>query len=142
VQPTPFRAKLQEPAVPGDPRPNQTSEPLPTYSAYSIDGDVTAPMVYVNPGSRDDYEQVDRLGISMKGANRHCPLRRSRARRQAQGCGSPKVAAERCWSVQESRSITWSLQLSEKRSLLPTTARPPAANSTAAQIGVSQVIGK
>jgi hypothetical protein len=87
LQPTPFRAKLQEPAVPGDPRPNQTSEPLPTYSAYSIDGDVTAPMVSVNPGSRDDYEQVDRLGISMKGANRHCPLRRSRARRQAQGCG-------------------------------------------------------
>jgi N-acetylated-alpha-linked acidic dipeptidase len=68
LQPTQFRAKLQEPAVPGDPTSNQTSEQLPTYNAYSIDGDVTAPLVYVNYGSRDDYEQLDRLGISVKGA--------------------------------------------------------------------------
>jgi N-acetylated-alpha-linked acidic dipeptidase len=68
VQPTEFRAKLEEPAVPGDPTSNQTAEQLPTYNAYSIDGDVTAPLVYVNYGSRDDYEQLDRLGISVKGA--------------------------------------------------------------------------
>ncbi len=68
VQPTQFRARLQEPAVPGDPTSNQTSEQLPTYNAYSIDGDVTAPLVYVNYGSREDYEQLDRLGISVKGA--------------------------------------------------------------------------
>jgi N-acetylated-alpha-linked acidic dipeptidase len=68
VQPTQFRAKLQEPAIPGDPTSNQASEQLPTYNAYSIDGDVTAPLVYVNYGSRDDYEQLDRLGISVKGA--------------------------------------------------------------------------
>jgi N-acetylated-alpha-linked acidic dipeptidase len=68
VQPTQFRAKLQEPAIPGDPTSNQTSEQLPTYNAYSIDGDVKAPLVYVNYGSRDDYEQLDRLGISVKGA--------------------------------------------------------------------------
>ncbi len=68
VQPTQFRAKLQEPAIPGDPTSNQTSEQLPTYNAYSIDGDVNAPLVYVNYGSRDDYEQLDRLGISVKGA--------------------------------------------------------------------------
>jgi N-acetylated-alpha-linked acidic dipeptidase len=68
VQPTEFRAKLQEPPVPGDPTSNQTAEQLPTYNAYSIDGDVTAPLVYVNYGSRDDYEQLDRLGISVKGA--------------------------------------------------------------------------
>ena len=61
VQPTEFRAKLQEPPVPGDPTSNQTAEQLPTYNAYSIDGDVTAPLVYVNYGSRDDYEQLDRL---------------------------------------------------------------------------------
>ena len=43
-------------------------EQLPTYNAYSIDGDVTAPLVYVNYGNREDYEQLDRLGISVKGA--------------------------------------------------------------------------
>ncbi len=68
VQPTQFRAKLQEPAIPGDPTSNQIAEQLPTYNAYSIDGDVTAPLVYVNYGSREDYEELDRLGISVKGA--------------------------------------------------------------------------
>jgi N-acetylated-alpha-linked acidic dipeptidase len=68
IEPAKFRAKLQEPAVPGDPTSNQVAEQLPTYNAYSIDGDVTAPLVYVNYGSREDYEQLDRLGISVKGA--------------------------------------------------------------------------
>ena len=68
IEPTKFRAKLQEPAVPGDPTSDQIGEQLPTYNAYSIDGDVTAPLVYVNYGNREDYEQLDRLGISVKGA--------------------------------------------------------------------------
>jgi N-acetylated-alpha-linked acidic dipeptidase len=68
IEPTKFKAKLQEPPVPGDPTSNQTVEQLPTYNAYSIDGDVTAPLVYVNYGNREDYEQLDRLGISVKGA--------------------------------------------------------------------------
>ena len=29
---------------------------------------MTAPLVYVNYGSREDYEELDRLGISVKGA--------------------------------------------------------------------------
>jgi len=68
VEPTQFKAKLQEPAVAVDPTSNQVAEQLPTYNAYSIDGDVTAPLVYVNYGDREDYEQLDRLGISVKGA--------------------------------------------------------------------------
>ena len=68
LKPTQFRAKLEEPPVPGDPTSGQTSEQLPTYNAYSADGDVTAPLVYVNYGNREDYEQLDRLGISVKGA--------------------------------------------------------------------------
>jgi len=68
LQPTRFRAKLQEPALAGDPTSSQTAEQLPTYNAYSADGDVTAPLIYVNFGNRDDYEQLDRLGISVKGA--------------------------------------------------------------------------
>src|SRR5450631_2351705 len=63
-----FVAKLQEPALKEDPTSNQQSEQLPTYNAYSIDGDVTAPLVYVNYGIPEDYEQLDRMGISVKGA--------------------------------------------------------------------------
>jgi N-acetylated-alpha-linked acidic dipeptidase len=63
-----FTAKLQEPPVPEDPTSNQTAEQLPTYNAYSIDGDVTAPLVYVNYGMPEDYEVLERRGISVKGA--------------------------------------------------------------------------
>jgi len=63
-----FTAKLQEPVVPEDPTSNQTSEQLPTYNSYSIDGDVTAPLVYVNFGVPADYEQLERMGVSVKGA--------------------------------------------------------------------------
>jgi len=62
-----FVAKLQEPVLPQDLTSNQQSEQLPTYNAYSIDGDVTAPLVYVNYGIPEDYEQLERLGISVKG---------------------------------------------------------------------------
>ena len=68
LEPVKFTARLQEPAVAGDPTSGQNAEQLPTYNAYSVDGDVTAPLVYVNYGVPEDYEQLDRLGISVKGA--------------------------------------------------------------------------
>lgn len=68
LEPKRFVAKLQEPPVAVDPTSNQQAEQLPAYNAYSIDGDVTAPLVYVNYGVPDDYEQLDRLGISVNGA--------------------------------------------------------------------------
>jgi N-acetylated-alpha-linked acidic dipeptidase len=68
VAPTHFTAKLMEPPVPGDPTSSQTSEQLPTYNVYSIDGDVTGPLVYVNYGIPADYEALARRGISVKGA--------------------------------------------------------------------------
>jgi len=68
VAPTRFVAKLQEPPVPGDPTSGQQNEQLPTYNAYSADGDVTSPLVYVNFGVPADYEQLERLGVSVKGA--------------------------------------------------------------------------
>ena len=67
VQPTQFRAKLQEPAVPGDPTSNQNSEQLPTYNAYSGDGDVTAPLVYVNYGCPKTTTFSTAYGIDVKG---------------------------------------------------------------------------
>src|SRR6184192_1223839 len=63
-----FVAKLQEPPLKQDPTSNQTSEQLPTYHVYSKDGDVTAPLVYVNYGVPEDYEQLERMGVSVKGA--------------------------------------------------------------------------
>ena len=68
VAPTRFRAALQEPALSADPTSGQRNEQLPTYNAYSIDGDVTAPLVYVNYGMPADYERLDRMGISVQGA--------------------------------------------------------------------------
>jgi N-acetylated-alpha-linked acidic dipeptidase len=68
VEPARYTAKLQEPPAAGDPTSNQQAEQLPTYNAYSIDGDVTAPLVYVNYGLPRDYEELDRLGVSVKGA--------------------------------------------------------------------------
>src|SRR5687767_8658580 len=68
VAPTRFVAKLEEPTVKEDPHSGQKSEQLPTYNAYSADGDVTAPLVYVNYGVPADYEELERRGISVKGA--------------------------------------------------------------------------
>lgn len=67
IAPKKFRALLQEAAFGVDPTSGQRNEQLPTYNAYSVDGDVTAPLVYVNYGIPEDYEQLERLGISVKG---------------------------------------------------------------------------
>src|SRR6266576_5715857 len=68
LEPTKFTAKLDEPVVPGDPTSAQKSEQLPSYNAYSRDGDVTAPLVFVNYGVVEDYEKLQREGVSVKGA--------------------------------------------------------------------------
>ncbi len=68
VTPTRYVATLQEPPVSGDPTSDQKSMQLPTYNAYSIDGDVTAPLVYVNYGLPSDYDRLASMGISVKGA--------------------------------------------------------------------------
>jgi N-acetylated-alpha-linked acidic dipeptidase len=68
VAPTTFKASLQETAIPGDPTSNQQSEQLPSYNAYSIDGDVTGPLVFVNYGVPADYDELEQRGISVKGA--------------------------------------------------------------------------
>jgi N-acetylated-alpha-linked acidic dipeptidase len=68
VAPTKYIAKLLEPPLAIDPTSGQKTEQLPTYNAYSTDGDVTAPLVYVNYGAPADYEQLAQLGVSVKGA--------------------------------------------------------------------------
>jgi N-acetylated-alpha-linked acidic dipeptidase len=67
VAPTKFTASLTETALPEDSTSGQKSEQLPTYNAYSIDGDVTGDLVYVNYGVPADYEELERQGIDVKG---------------------------------------------------------------------------
>ena len=68
VEPVRFVAKLEEPVLKEDPASSQRAEQLPTYNSYSGEGDVTAPLVYVNYGVPADYEELDRRGISVRGA--------------------------------------------------------------------------
>ena len=65
--PTPFQATLQEPPIPGDSSATATDPALPAYFAFQGDGDVTAPLVYVNYGMQEDYRTLERLGVSVKG---------------------------------------------------------------------------
>ena len=65
--PVKFTAKLAEPALKEDGTSSQISEQLPVYNAWSPDGDVTGELVYVNYGIPDDYEQLERIGIDVKG---------------------------------------------------------------------------
>lgn len=68
IAPTHYQAKLEEPTVPADPTSSQHRLQMPTYNVYSADGDVTAPLVYVNYGMREDYQQLKQMGISVRGA--------------------------------------------------------------------------
>ena len=63
----PFKAKLEESTLTEDKTSGQKSEQLPSYNAYSADGDVTAELVFVNRGIPADYEELDKLGIDVKG---------------------------------------------------------------------------
>lgn len=67
LEPKKFTAAMEEPRVIVDITSGQRADQLPTYNAYSIDGDVAAPLVYVNYGIPEDYEQLERMGISVKG---------------------------------------------------------------------------
>lgn len=66
VSPNKYQAKLKEPILSEDADSGDANQ-LPTYNAYSGDGDVTAPLVYVNYGVPADYEQLAKLGVDVKG---------------------------------------------------------------------------
>ncbi len=67
IAPTKFKAKLSEPALKEDATSKQLKEQLPTYNAWSADGDVTGELVFVNYGVPADYEELERMGIDVKG---------------------------------------------------------------------------
>ena len=66
---TPERIVLggQEPPIPGDATSADLSGALPPYVAFQGDGDVTAPLVYVNYGMPDDYAALARRGVDVRG---------------------------------------------------------------------------
>lgn len=68
LAPAKYVARLEEPVLKEDPGTQYKAEQLPGYNAFSGDGDVTGPLVYVNYGVPADYEELARRGISVKGA--------------------------------------------------------------------------
>jgi N-acetylated-alpha-linked acidic dipeptidase len=66
VSPVRLRLQNQEPPLPEDPFTSH-ADLLPGWNAYSGSGDVTAGVVYANYGRKEDFEELDRLGISVAG---------------------------------------------------------------------------
>ena len=66
VEPIQWSASLKEDAVADDPTSGQEDR-LPVYHSFSPDGEVTAEVVFVNQGLREDYEDLARRGIDVKG---------------------------------------------------------------------------
>lgn len=62
-----YTARLSEPPLKEDSTSGQTDEQLPPYNAYSVDGDVTGQLVYVNYGVPRDYEELERRGVDVRG---------------------------------------------------------------------------
>ncbi len=67
IAPTKYKAKLAEPAMKEDATSGQIKEQLPTYHGFSADGDVTGELVFVGYGVPSDYDELDKLGIDVKG---------------------------------------------------------------------------
>jgi N-acetylated-alpha-linked acidic dipeptidase len=67
TSPQKFTAKLEEPALKEDNTSGQKSEQLPIYNAYSANGDVSGPLVYANYGVPQDYVELARRGIDVRG---------------------------------------------------------------------------
>ena len=67
IAPTTFKAALREGPILGDATSQKTQGGLPPYNAFGADGDVTADLVYVNYGMPDDYQELARNGVDVKG---------------------------------------------------------------------------
>jgi N-acetylated-alpha-linked acidic dipeptidase len=67
LEPSSFVATLTEESVAEDPSTSQIDELLPTYNAFSTDGDVEGELVFVNYGRPEDYEILERNGIDVSG---------------------------------------------------------------------------
>lgn len=66
LEPVKYTAQLREPVITED-RNSSDSGQLPTFNAYSADGDVTGQLVYVNYGRPEDYDELARMKIDVRG---------------------------------------------------------------------------
>ena len=67
LEPEFFRATLEERIIESDSSTAMRDQVLPPYNAFSPDGDVVGNLVYVNYGTREDYETLDRYGVDVTG---------------------------------------------------------------------------
>lgn len=67
LEPEAYTAGLLEDVVDGDQSSAERDEVLPPYNAFSVDGDVTAQLVFVNYGIPEDYELLERYGVDVTG---------------------------------------------------------------------------
>lgn len=61
-----FEASLEEDVIDDDPSTGLENR-VPTFHGYSASGNVTAPFVYVNYGTYQDYQDLTDAGIELKG---------------------------------------------------------------------------
>lgn len=87
THPVRYTAKLREPVVKDDPDSGDVNQ-IPTFNAYSANGDVTAEVVYANYGLPEDYALLRSRGIETRG--KIVLVRYGRSFRGIK----PKVAAE------------------------------------------------
>lgn len=66
VSPRREKLLLKEPVLAED---SSSADPkiIPLFNGYSASGDVTAPLVYVNYGLPKDYEELEKIGVNVKG---------------------------------------------------------------------------
>jgi N-acetylated-alpha-linked acidic dipeptidase len=64
----PVNVDLYEPAVPGDPYSTNHAAIGKPYSGYSVDGDVTGPVIYANHATADDFATLESMGVSVRNA--------------------------------------------------------------------------
>ena len=67
IAPEKYKAKLTAVPVAGDTYTDQGDALLPSYNAFSADGDVTSELVFVNYGIPEDYDELEKLGVDVKG---------------------------------------------------------------------------
>ncbi|KAB5578650.1 hypothetical protein GE09DRAFT_557560 [Coniochaeta sp. 2T2.1] len=61
-----YEASLKEDVLKDDPTTGQENS-IPTFHGYSASGNVTAPIVYVNYGTYQDYDDLIKANVSLKG---------------------------------------------------------------------------
>ena len=64
LDPSPHQLAIGEPPIPDDP---DSDNPFPPFNGYSWRGTVTGDVVYVNYGLIEDYDALERAGVSVQG---------------------------------------------------------------------------